>query len=90
MAETRSPLRFADELAEFDPSAWPSRKGRGQAETGKPTTPRRRRTGRNAQFNIKAKPETIEQFCSIADSQELTLAETFEVALALLQEKYAV
>lgn len=84
MSENRSPLGFANQLDEFDPSAWPSRR----SGSNKPSTPRRRRTGRNAQFNIKAKPETIEQFCAIADSQELTLAETFEVALALLQEKY--
>ncbi|MEO1749952.1 MAG: hypothetical protein AAFR27_15300, partial [Pseudomonadota bacterium] len=31
-------------------------------------TQRRRRTGRNAQFNLKAKPETIEAYCAIADA----------------------
>ncbi len=49
---------------------------------------RRRRTGRNAQFNIKAKPETIEAFCAIADQNEWGLGETLEYAVALLQDHY--
>ena len=48
---------------------------------------RRRRTGRNAQFNIKARPETIEAFCAIADSQEWGFGETLEHAVALLQRE---
>ena len=28
---------------------------------------RRRRTGRNAQFNLKARPETIAAFCGVTD-----------------------
>jgi len=28
---------------------------------------RGRRTGRNAQFNLKARPETIVAFCAVAD-----------------------
>ena len=49
---------------------------------------RRRRTGRNAQFNLKAKPETIEAFCAIADSQDWGLGETLEKAVALLEREY--
>lgn len=49
---------------------------------------RRRRTGRNAQFNIKAKPETIEAFCAVADGQGWGLGETLEYAVALLQREY--
>jgi|OM-RGC.v1.029205007 hypothetical protein len=49
---------------------------------------RRRRTGRNAQFNIKAKPETIEAFTAIADAQGWGLGETLEQAVALLQREY--
>jgi hypothetical protein len=49
---------------------------------------RRRRTGRNAQFNLKARPETIEAFCAIADRQGWGLGETLEYAVDLLQEKY--
>jgi len=52
------------------------------------STQRRRRTGRNAQFNIKAKPETIEAFCAVADGQGWGLGETLEYAVALLEEQY--
>lgn len=50
--------------------------------------PRRRRTGRNAQFNLKARPETIAAFCAIADGQEWGLGETLEKAVALLEKEY--
>ncbi len=46
---------------------------------------RRRRTGRNAQFNIKARPETIEAFCAVADAHGWGLGETLEHAVALLE-----
>lgn len=48
---------------------------------------RRRRTGRNAQFNLKAKPETIEAFCAIADRKGWGLGETLEHAVAALLER---
>lgn len=41
---------------------------------------RRHRTGRSAQINIKATPETIAAFQAWADSQGLSIAEAFEVA----------
>ena len=47
--------------------------------------PRRRRTGRNVQFNIKARPETIEAFCMVADLNDWGLGETLEHAVSLLQ-----
>jgi hypothetical protein len=50
---------------------------------------RRRRTGRNAQFNLKARPETIEAFCRIADAQGWGLGETLEHAVALLEREYS-
>ena len=49
---------------------------------------RRRRTGRNAQFNLKARPDTIEAFCAIADKQGWGLGETLEHAVVLLKIKY--
>lgn len=49
---------------------------------------RRRRTGRNAQFNLKAKPETIEAYCTLADAQGWGLGETLERAVELLEAKY--
>jgi hypothetical protein len=49
---------------------------------------RRRRTGRNAQFNLKARPETIAAFCALADRQGWGLGETLEHAVALLEREY--
>lgn len=49
---------------------------------------RRRRTGRNAQFNLKVKPETINAFCAIADRQGWGLGETLEHAVALLNREH--
>jgi len=49
---------------------------------------RRRRTGRNTQFNVKARAETIEAFCAVADQQGWGLGETLEHAVALLEREY--
>ena len=56
------------------------------AEPARPL--RRRRTGRNAQFNLKARPETIQSFCAVADARGWGLGETLEYAVALLQREY--
>lgn len=57
-----------------------------EAKSSEPTKPqRRRRTGRNVQFNIKSTAETIAAFCSIADANGWGLGETLERAVALLQ-----
>lgn len=50
---------------------------------------RRRRTGRNAQLNLKTKPETIAAFTRIADANGWGLGETFERATALLEREQA-
>lgn len=80
--------------------ASPPRPAAKKAPAGKPAQPaplqaakpaaqqRRRRTGRNAQFNIKARPETIEAFCAVADAQGWGLGETLEHAVALLQKQH--
>jgi hypothetical protein len=49
---------------------------------------RRRRTGRNVQFNLKARLETIEAYCAIADAQGWGLGETLERAVELLEARY--
>lgn len=67
---------------EAKPSPAPAPGGAGQG------TQRRRRTGRNAQFNLKARPETIEAYCAIADAQGWGLGETLERAVELLEAKY--
>lgn len=48
---------------------------------------RRRRTGRNAQLNIKTTPETIDTFYRIADANGWGLGETLEYALTLLDNQ---
>jgi hypothetical protein len=47
--------------------------------------PRRHRTGRNIQLNIKARAETVERFYAIADRYGWVLGETFERAIAALE-----
>lgn len=59
-----------------------------KAGAGGATKPRRRRTGRNAQLNLKARPDTIESFCAIADAQGWGLGETLEHAVRLLEQDY--
>lgn len=60
-----------------------------ESAAGQGSAPRRRRTGRNAQFNLKARPETIEAFVAIADRQGWGLGETLEKAVELLEREYA-
>lgn len=50
---------------------------------------RRRRTGRNAQFNLKARPETIAAYCALADRMGWGLGETLEKAVELLEGQYS-
>lgn len=49
--------------------------------------PRRWRTGRNQQLNIKARPEAIEAFYALADRQGWVLGETFERAVEALRRE---
>jgi hypothetical protein len=48
---------------------------------------RRRRTGRNVQFNIKATPETIGRFTAVADKNGWVFGETLDRALDALERK---
>jgi hypothetical protein len=73
-----------------------SREAASKAASEPPSAPptiarpdRRRRTGRNAQFNLKARPETIEAFCRIADLQGWGLGETLERAVILLEREHS-
>jgi hypothetical protein len=54
-----------------------------------PKEPRRKRrvhrTGRNRQFNIKAKNETVERFYKLADERQVPLGELLEQALGALE-----
>jgi hypothetical protein len=49
--------------------------------------PRRYRTGRTAQFNVRTTPATVEAFYDIADRQGWKVGETLERALAALQRE---
>jgi hypothetical protein len=49
--------------------------------------PRRYRTGRNVQLNIKARADVIEAFYGIADRKGWVLGETFERAVAALERE---
>lgn len=103
MSKPRADLGFGDalgDLSSFTPKAktapkvdtaeaaaaagFQSREPRAAA----PKPPRRRRTGRNAQFNIKARPETIEAFYKVADANGWGLGETLEHAVALLEKEH--
>ena len=50
---------------------------------------RRRRTGRNVQFNIKATPETIARFTAIADQRGWVFGEALDRALDALERSFA-
>jgi len=52
-------------------------------------TPRRYRTGRNVQLNIKVSAETIESFYAVADKEGWVLGETLERAVAALKNELA-
>jgi hypothetical protein len=52
-----------------------------------PKQTRRRRTGRNAQLNIKTTPEAIDAFYRLADANDWGLGETLEHAIALLESE---
>jgi hypothetical protein len=47
---------------------------------------RRRRTGRNVQFNIKATPEAIARFTALADKNGWVFGEVLEHALDALEK----
>ena len=49
----------------------------------------RRRTGRNAQINLKATAETIARFYKVADDNNLIYGDAFDKAVALLEKQYA-
>ena len=78
-AETRKAAAAAG-FSSREPQPEPERAGEG--------IPRRRRTGRNTQFNLKARPETIAAFCAVADRQGWGLGETLEHAVALLEREF--
>jgi hypothetical protein len=76
-------VRAVSETAKFQ-----SREPPREIATERPKRePRRYRTGRNIQLNIKARADAIEAFYAIADQQGWVLGETFERAVAALQRE---
>ena len=51
--------------------------------------PRLYRTGRNIQFNVKARQETVDSFYEISDQEGWVLGETLERALEALKRELA-
>ena len=49
--------------------------------------PRRHRTGRNVQLNLKASQETVDAFYAISDKNDWVLGETLEMAIQSLQRE---
>ncbi|MGD1029019.1 MAG: hypothetical protein ABR989_14925 [Candidatus Binatus soli] len=68
-----------------------SREPRRQTSSPEPAKPepRRHRTGRNVQLNIKATAHTVERFHKIADSNRWILGDTFDRAIAALERELA-
>lgn len=78
-------IRAVSEAARF-----PSREARPSVPPPAPIAKReqrRRRTGRNVQFNIRARQETIDAFLAIADRQGWVLGEVLEQAVAALERE---
>jgi hypothetical protein len=66
-------------------------RSREPAATKPPATPKRQprryRTGRNVQFNVKASQEIVDAFYAISDREGWVLGETLEHALDALQRE---
>lgn len=82
-------IRAVSEAARF-----PSREARPAPVPPPPPPPpkreqRRHRTGRNVQFNIRARQETIDCFLAIADREGWVLGEVLEHAVAALERELA-
>jgi hypothetical protein len=76
-------IREVSEANNFPSRAAPAKP---KAEKSAPVAQRRRRTGRNVQFNIKATPEVIARFTAIADKHGWVFGEALERALDALEQ----
>ena len=65
---------------------FPSRAPERAKAVPKLVAQRRRRTGRNVQFNIKATPETIARFTKLADKHGLVFGELLDRALNAFEQ----
>lgn len=86
----REAVRAVSEASSF-PSrepASPQKSGSRKQDVTK-REPRRYRTGRNVQLNIKVRAETLDSFYGIADTQGWVLGETLEKAVSALEKELA-
>jgi len=60
-----------------------------EAAASQKREPRRYRTGRNVQLNIKVRSETLDSFYALADRQGWVLGEALEKAVAALEKELA-
>ena len=66
----------------------PKKRAAPKSGAGEGELVRRRRTGRNVQFNMRTTQDAIDRFVAIADRQGWVLGETLEEAVELLEAKY--
>jgi hypothetical protein len=76
-------IREVSEANNFPSRAAPSKPKAVKAGAG---AQRRRRTGRNVQFNIKTTPDVIERFTALADKNGWVFGELLEHALNALEK----
>jgi hypothetical protein len=76
-------IREVSEANNFPSRAAPSKPKAAKAGVG---AQRRRRTGRNVQFNIKTTPDVIERFTALADKHGWVFGELLEKALDALEK----
>ena len=76
-------IREVSEANNFPSRAAPAKSKETKAA---PAAQRRRRTGRNVQFNIKATPEVIARFTALADKNGWVFGELLEHALNALEK----
>ena len=79
----RQKLKAISEASNF-----PSRQAK-PSQTPAPVRrePRRHRTGRTAQFNVRTTPQTVDEFYRLADQKGWLVGETLEHALAALKRE---
>jgi hypothetical protein len=75
-------VRAVAEAANFS-----SRESKPAKSTTPKRAPRRYRTGRNVQFNVKASQATVDAFYDVCDKKGWVLGETLEQAIAALQRE---
>ena len=92
---------FDDSLDDFEPGAPASDRAtaadvrviaerhdfRSRSPSNDPPAPRRHRTGRNIQLNVKVDAETRDMLYRLADAHGWVLGQTLQEALKALQDK---